>query len=104
MATLIKLTYNDGHTEDVIPGARARIETERHYQGLGQHNVQEATFRMAWEHLKRTGKITDDWDTWIDTVADIEEKQVADPSPTGPAQPAGTSSGSASAPDSPSPA
>lgn len=92
MAVKIKLTYADGRKDEVIPGARARIDTERHYQGLGQHNVQEATFYMAWSHLKRTGSVADDFETWVDTVADIEETKADDPRPTPPAQPADTSS------------
>lgn len=92
MAVLIKLTYSDGRKDEVIPSARARIDTERHYQGLGPHNVQEATFYMAWSHLKRAGSVAEDFETWVDTVADIEETKAPDPVPTAPAQPAGTSS------------
>lgn len=102
MAVKIKLWFNDGDVIEVTPGARARIETERHYQGLGQQNVQEATFYMAWEHLKRTGEKVGDFETWIDTVADIEETQAPNVRPTPPAQPADTSYGSASEPGSPS--
>jgi hypothetical protein len=92
MAVKIKLTYTDGRKDELIPGARARIDTERHYQGLGAHNVQEATFYMAWSHLKRAGSVTEEFEPWVDTVADVEETKADDPVPTQPAQPAGTSS------------
>lgn len=102
MAVKIKLWYSDGSKAEVVPGARARIETERHYGGLGQQNVQEATFYMAWEHLKRSGEDVGNFETWIDTVVDIEETKADEVRPTLPAQPADTSSDSASAQDSPS--
>lgn len=102
MAVKIKLWYTDGRKAEVVPGARARIETERHYGGLGQKNAQEATFYMAWEHLKRTGEDVGNFESWIDTVADVEEEQAGEVRPTPPAQSAGTSSDSASEPDSPS--
>jgi hypothetical protein len=102
MAVKITLWFEDGKVAEVVPGARARIETERHYQGLGPQNVQEATFYMAWEHLRRSGEQVGDFESWIDTVADIEEEKVDDVRPTPPAQPAGTSSGSVSEQDSPS--
>jgi hypothetical protein len=102
MAVKIKLWYSDGRQADVVPGARARIETERHYGGLGPKNVQEATFYMAWEHLKRSGEDVGPFESWIDTVADIEETQADEVRPTQPAQPADTSSNSVSEPASPS--
>lgn len=100
MAVKIKLWYTDGRVTEVLPGARARIETERHYSGLGPQNVQEATFYMAWEHLKRSGEDVGNFESWIDTVADIEETKADDVRPTQPAQPADTSSNSASEPGS----
>ena len=100
MAIKVTLFYTDGRSSEVIPGARARIETERRFGGLGPHNAQEATFYMAWEHLKRSGEPVGEFDAWIDSIADVEEKQVENVRPTLPAQPAGTSSASASEQDS----
>lgn len=90
MAFKIKLTYLDGRVEEVVPNPRARIETERHFVGLGQQNVQEATFYMAWAHLKKTGDVPE-FDAWLDSLADAEETEV-EVRPTQPAQSAVTSS------------
>jgi hypothetical protein len=95
MAYKITLTYADGTVKDVVPPPRARIDTERHFGGLGRHNQQEATFYMAWMALKRAGEVTEEFDQWIDLLLDAEEVEVPAmeaPRPTQPAQPAGTSS------------
>jgi hypothetical protein len=92
MAYKIKLTYQDGEIKEVLPSARARIETERHFGGLGPQNAQEATFYMAWAHLKKTGEAKQEFEEWIDTLVDIEETKVDDVRPTQPAQPTATSS------------
>jgi hypothetical protein len=95
MAYKITLTYLDGTVKDIVPPPRARIETERHFNGLGRHNAQEATFYMAWTSLKKSGEATEEFDQWIDLLADAEEVEVpaADaPRPTQPAQPADSSS------------
>ena len=92
MAYKITLTYLDGTVKEVLPSPRARIETERHFQGLGAHNSQEATFYIAWAHLKKTGEVTQEFDQWIDLLADIDETKVEDVRPTQPAQPIATSS------------
>jgi hypothetical protein len=92
MAFKVKITYLDGKVEEFMPNPRARIDTERHFGGFGDSNVQEATIYMAWTHLKKAGKTADEFDTWIDTLADFEEVRVADVRPTQPAQPAAESS------------
>lgn len=92
MAYKIKLTYLDGSTVDVFPSPRARIETERHFGGLSPANQQEATFYIAWAHLKKTGDVTADFDPWVDSLADIDEERVAEPRPTPPAPSAESSS------------
>lgn len=92
MAYKITLTYLDGTVKDVVPPPRARIETERHFNGLGRHNAQEATFYMAWVSLKKTGEAAAEFDQWIDLLADAEEVETSDVRPTQPAQPAATSS------------
>lgn len=91
MAFKLKVTYSDGRNEDIIPNPRARIETERHYAGLGGQNAQEATFYMAWAHLKNSGATEAAFDAWVDSLADAEESEV-EVRPTAPAQPAATSS------------
>lgn len=92
MAYKITLTYADGTVKDVVPPPRARIETERHFNGLGRHNAQEATFYMAWASLKRAGEVSEEFDQWIDLLADAEEVEIDEVRPTQQAQPADTSS------------
>jgi hypothetical protein len=92
MAYKITLTYLDGTVKDVVPPPRSRIETERHFNGLGRHNAQESTFYMAWNSLKRSGDVKEEFDQWIDLLADAEEVEIEAVRPTQPAQPADTSS------------
>ncbi len=86
VAHKIVLTYLDGRVEDVRPSPRARIETERHFGGLNAQNVQEATFYLAWTHLSKSGKVTDLFDTWLDSLADVDEVEIKEPRPTQQAQ------------------
>lgn len=99
----IDLTYLDGTTKQVFPSPRARIETERHFGGLTPANSQEATLYLAWAHLKKAGEASEEFDPWVDLLKAIDEVQVKAEDavlPTQPAQPAGTSSDSASEPAS----
>lgn len=92
MAYQFKVTYLDGHVDEVLPSPRARIETERHFGGLNESRVQEASFYLAWLSLTKAGTVTDGFDPWLDSIADLEEVKVEGVRPTPPAQSAGTSS------------
>lgn len=94
MAFKLIVTYLDGKVEEIIGSPLARVQTERHFGGLNATNVQEATFYMAWTHLRKTGGAPDDFDAWLDSMADAKEIEVEDVRPTQPTQPAATSSDS----------
>lgn len=80
-----------GRVETFIPTPRARIETERRFGGFDMKQAQEQSLYLAWCSLVKLGKESADFDAWLDLIADVEEKQVAEPDPTQPDQPTTTS-------------
>lgn len=79
-AVEFKITYDSGETITVNPNRpRALLEFERHW-GLAQpeegseHQVEQLLW-LVWSAL---GKPGDDFEAWVDTVADFEVPRAAE--------------------------
>lgn len=68
MATIVKLTYEDGRTEEVKLNPRTMILAERHFKGDAP--AIEGTMWAAWNKLGRPGG---DFDAWSESVDDIDQ-------------------------------
>ncbi len=80
---VVRLSFSDGRTEDVILNPRAIIEAERKY---GTIPPVEGTLYGAWIRLGRPGG----FDEWLDTIEAMEQAEVEPPRPTKPAASAGS--------------
>jgi len=93
----VKITYQDNSRPEeivkVLP--RAQVMTEQHFGGFTATNGIAATFHLGWAALQSTGKITVDFETWLNTIDDVEDyEEPVDPTPE--VQSADTSSDSPS--------
>lgn len=75
-APAVKVTFTDGHVEEVRLNPRVLVEIERKY---GAVPPIEGTLYGAWYRLGRHGS----FDEWLDTVEEIAE-QDDEPRPTEP--------------------
>jgi hypothetical protein len=99
-AKKVKVIYQDGRPEEVVKVLpRAQVMTERALEGFRLENVWTANFHLAWAALNTLRKTDLDFETWLNTVEDVEDiEEPVDPTPE--VQSADTSSDSASEPDS----
>lgn len=78
-----KVIYNDGTEVEVIATPRAMVRTEERYGGIKDESKMQATYHLAWATLNRAGKEPDDFETWLDKIADIESLGESDLPTTG---------------------
>lgn len=85
MATRLKVTYTDGREFTVIASPRAQVMTERNFAGINDANNLQASYYLAWSSLFWGGKESADFETWLDTISDVErvEDEKADPTQVG---------------------
>lgn len=91
MAVKLKVTYEDGREVVVVASPRAQVMTEQ-FVGFGDDRKVQAGYYLAWASLHKAGKEAADYETWLDTITEVEEVSTEGPSPTKAAQPIGTSS------------
>lgn len=85
----VKVTYLDGTVKEALASPRAQVMTEQHTSWA--ENPITATFYLGWAALHKAGKESQDFETWLDLIDDVEEiEKKADPTP--PAQSPDTSS------------
>ena len=85
----VRLIFTDGRSEAVRINPRCMVEAERKYGDMSTHGY-EATLYGAWFRLGRPGG---NFDTWLDTIEDMEQDEEA-ADPTQPAASAGSSQSS----------
>lgn len=73
MATKLKVTYADGRVVEVMATPRAQVMTEQHFKGLGDTNMLQAAYFLAWASLHRAGKEPTEYEPWLDMIADVEQ-------------------------------
>jgi hypothetical protein len=91
MAVKLKVVYTDGREVEVVASPRAQVMTEKYLGGYGESRQVEGGYYLAWASLHKAGKEPADYETWLDTIADVGEV-TSEVTPTVPAQPDGTSS------------
>jgi hypothetical protein len=91
MAVKLKVIYADGREVVAVATPRAQVMTEQFIGFADEHKVQ-AGYYLAWASLNRAGKEAADYETWLDTIAEVEEVSSEEPSPTPPAQSTDSSS------------
>lgn len=62
MATVARITFDDGSTEDVKIKPGDMVRAERHFKGALPQV--EGTLYAAWHRLGRPGQ----FDSWLDTI------------------------------------
>lgn len=90
-AKKVRVTYLDGREEEVKVSPRATVMAEEHCGGLKDKNALLFTYYVGWAALHKAGKEAADFETWLDTIEDVENI-VEDVPPTPPAQSGDTSS------------
>ena len=98
-AKKVKVVYMDGREVEVLVPPRAQVMTEQYVSGFKSENAILSTYHLGWAALKTAGKESADFDTWLDSINDVEDVTEEVP-PTPPAQSEDTSSDSASCPRS----
>lgn len=96
-----KVTYQDDHEEIVKVLPRAQVMTEEHFGGLTEDNSLSAGFYLGWAAVHVAGKTTLDFQTWLNSVEDVEEYKEPKPTPGDepvPTQPAPSGDGSSDSP------
>jgi hypothetical protein len=71
----MKITYVDGEEKTVYLTPRAQTEAEEKFHGIGEQNADSAvraSYWMAWRSLYQAGKEKDDYEKWLDKIADAE--------------------------------
>jgi putative IMPACT (imprinted ancient) family translation regulator len=93
MAALkLQVDYLDGQKLEVTSTMLAHVKAERYYGGINASNKIEAFAHVAWATLHQLGKITDDFETWLSKVEDVDEIAPVATDPTLEAQSPETSS------------
>lgn len=85
MATKLKVTYSDGREVVVIASPKAQVMTERNLAGITDANNLQASYYLAWASLFYGGKESADFESWLDSISDIERVEEERPDPTRPA-------------------
>lgn len=83
----VKIYYSDGRETEVKVKPRALVNTERHIGGDWQAMAILSVFYMAWASVRLEDKEAPDFETWLDTVDDVEELKEgkgADPTQSAP--------------------
>jgi hypothetical protein len=79
----LRIYYSDGREVEVKVKPRAQVETERHVGGDWQTMAILSVYYMAWSSVRLTDKTTPDFETWLDTIEDVEQLDGDDaPNPT----------------------
>jgi hypothetical protein len=79
----VKIYYTDGREVEVKVKPRAMVATERHIGGEWQSMAVLSVFYMAWCAVRLEDKEAPDFDTWLDTIDDVEQvEEKKDPDPT----------------------
>ena len=70
---ILRVTLNDGTTWDVNTSAGDVIKWETYFD-LGIDKLEKFThlLYLAWLASKRVGKVTAEFDVWVDGVATVE--------------------------------
>ncbi|WJZ03476.1 hypothetical protein [Corynebacterium freiburgense] len=91
----ITVTYSDGTTETAKVMTPDQVRFDMHRARMGWPSFQDAPFLgmsyWTWAALNRTHATTLDFDTWIETVADLVADDAPEvmPDPTTGAPPSG---------------
>jgi len=68
----LQLTFNNGETRDIVANAADMVAFEEKYeksvQALSSEPRMSYMFFLAWHSEKRTGKTTDSFDKWLETI------------------------------------
>lgn len=93
-AALLKITYVDENRPpiQVKVTPRAQVNTETHIGGDWARMGILSLFHMAWGSLKKVEPDTPDFETWLDTIENVEEIEPPKADPTPPAPSEGASS------------
>lgn len=75
MANLkFKVVYNDGQEKTIRVTPRAEVMTEEKYAGIEHSEAAlRIVYHLAWASLNRAGQEPDDFETWLDKIADLED-------------------------------
>lgn len=70
----LKITYQDGRPEEIVKVLpRAYAMTEAYLKGFSTQNLYAATYHLGWAALQSLGKVTTDYETWLNTIEDVED-------------------------------
>lgn len=87
----MKVTYGDGREVVATATPRAQVMTEE-FVGFGEERKVRAGYYLAWASLNKAGLEAADYETWLDTIAEVEEVAGDEVVPTQSAQSADSSS------------
>lgn len=89
----LKVTYSDGRVAESNVSPKAEVDFERHFgtsiNKAGSDMHQQYYYYLAWAGLHYAGRETNDFDTFLGTIDDVENVKDAsadDVDPTSPAR------------------
>lgn len=82
----VKIYYTDGREAEVRISPRVLVSTERHIGGDWASMAILSVYYMGWEAMRETDKDTPDFETWLNTIEDVEQLKEEDADPFAPAR------------------
>lgn len=81
MAVKLKVVYLDGREVVAVASPRAQVMTEEKFQGIHDASSVRAGYYLAWASLHKAGQEPADYESWLDSIIEVEqvEDQVTDP-------------------------
>lgn len=74
----LRIQFADGHSEEVTPAPVDLVKFERKFNmaaaAIEDDPRVEYLMFLAWASLRRQGKVTDDFDAFLESLADIDSE------------------------------
>ena len=86
----MRIEYANGDVKVVRITPLAMAETEERFGGIREATQLQSTFFMAWRSLNQSGQEPNDYQTWLNQIADCSDAdeegkpQGVDPTPPAP--------------------
>jgi hypothetical protein len=82
MAVKLKVMYLDGREVVAVASPRAQVMTEEKFQGITDAYAVRSSYYLAWASLHKSGAEPADYETWLDSIAEVEPVESQQPDPT----------------------
>lgn len=84
----MRVEYADGREHIVRITPKALALTESQFNGIGDHTKLRASMYLAWASLHHAGMESADYESWLDSVVEVEDYEDEKKTTEGPTPPA----------------